>query len=248
MLRTTLIAALLAFLSAASPAQNLTDTRTITVHGDATVYAVPDEAVIRMGIEARDPKLDAAQQRVDGILSNVLDFCKTSGIDNKHIQTDYVYLQPFYDYKDDNMTLLGYVVRKNITVTLKDLSRFDEFVTGALSLGVNTIHNVLFHTTDLRKYRDEARDMAIKAAKNKAAAMAHALDADIGMVMKINEQNSRWWSTYSSGWGSSGWNRGMSQNVVQNADTEAPPVKTIAPGQIAVDASVTVTFALKRQE
>ena len=40
----------------------------------------------------------------------------------------------------------------------------------ALKAGVNQVNNVEFYTSELRKYRDQARELAMKAAKEKAQA------------------------------------------------------------------------------
>ena len=54
-----------------------------------------------------------------------------------------------------------------------------------------------------------------------------------------------WWSWYGSWWGA-GWGGGMAQNVVQNVESGGPlPEGSIAPGQIAVNARVTVSFEIK---
>jgi hypothetical protein len=113
-----------------------------------------------------------------------------------------------------------------------------------LEAGVNYVHGVEFRTSELRKYRDQARALAIQAAQQKAVALAGELSQEVGEPLLIQENADYWWSGYSSWWGSS--SSGMYQNVIQDSgqapvDTES----TLAPGQISVTARVTVEFVLK---
>jgi len=103
-----------------------------------------------------------------------------------------------------------------------------------------------FRTTELRKHRDEARALAIKAAQEKAAALAGELGQTIGQPITISENQSSWWSWYGSWWGYR-WGGSATQNVVQNAGGSGATLgdSALAPGQIAVNASVTVEFELK---
>ena len=69
--------------------------------------------------------------------------------------------------------------------------------------GVNYIHGIDFQTTEFKKYREQARELALKAAKEKADKMAAVLGQSVGAPIQINESysGSPWW--YWSSW--SGW-------------------------------------------
>jgi hypothetical protein len=110
-----------------------------------------------------------------------------------------------------------------------------------LGAGVNYVHGIQFRTTELRKYRDQARALAIQAAQEKASALAGGLAQKIGAPQEIQENYSNWTSWYSTRWGGS-----MTQNVTQNVSGGAPiDDGAFAPGQISVSARVTVVFELK---
>jgi uncharacterized protein YggE len=111
-----------------------------------------------------------------------------------------------------------------------------------LKAGVNHVHGVDFRTTELRKHRDRARSLAIQAAREKATMMAGELGQRIGQPHSIREGHAGWWSWYGRWWGSS-WRGRMSQNVIQEA-SGGTGGGTLAPGQIAITANVTVTFEL----
>jgi uncharacterized protein YggE len=106
------------------------------------------------------------------------------------------------------------------------------------------VHGIQFRSTELREHRDRARDLAIRAAKEKAVALAGALDQKVGEPIAIHEEHNGWYSGYGAWWGSH-WSGGMTQNVIQNASSDGLAVEgSIAPGQIAITARVSVSFEL----
>ena len=53
------------------------------------------------------------------------------GIQSKDIQTDYISIEPSYeDYYADPPIITGYVVRKSVVITLRDIGKFEKLLTG----------------------------------------------------------------------------------------------------------------------
>lgn len=216
----------------------------ITVSGDADVRVVPDEVLLTLGVETWDEELSVAKAKNDERVSRVLNLAHSYGIQPQHIQTEHISIEPRYRDDYDKRDFIGFFVRKTIVITLKDISQFEDLLTDALKVGVNYVHGVQFRTTDLRKYRDQARALAIQAAQEKAIALAGALGQQVGRPTTISEEQSGWWSWYGAWWGP-WWGAGMAQNVVQEmGGGQMGADSTLAPGQITVNARVTVTFEL----
>lgn len=217
----------------------------ITVSGEAEVRVPPDEVVLTLGVETWHKNLQVAKNENDQRVRQALAVVESYGIDPRHVQTDHISIEPRYeDYYPHNV-VTGYFVRKSLVVTLKDITQFDDLLTELVAANVNYIHGIQFRTTELRRYRDQARALAIQAAREKAVALAGELEQDIGRPTQINEDHIGWWSGYNSGWGAR-WGGGMTQNVVQEMGSGAPADgETIAPGQITVKARVTVTFDME---
>lgn len=220
--------------------------RLISVTGEAEVRVVPDEVVLTVGVETRDENLSKAKSDNDERVRKVLDLADDYGIESKHIQTSYISIEPRYD--DDyfgSEVLKDYWVRKTVVITLKDISKFEDLLTGLLEAEVNYVHGIQFRTSELRKHRDRARALAIKAAQEKAVDMAGELGQDVGRPWAINEYQSGWWSGYGSWWGS-GWGGSMTQNVIQDVGVGLDSGEgTLAPGQITVKAQVNVSFEME---
>ncbi|MBI5303669.1 MAG: SIMPL domain-containing protein [Chloroflexi bacterium] len=217
--------------------------RPITTTGDAEIKVAPDEVILILGVETWDKNIQIAKKQNDDRVKRITALTKDFGIDPKHVQTDQINVEPRYRngyYTDADF--IGYFIRKTVVITLKDVSKFEDVFTGALGAGATHVQGVQFRTTELRKYRDQARALAIQAAREKARALASELGRKIGEPQSIQENQSSWWSSYSARWGGA-----MSQNVVQNVGGGGAFSEegTFAPGQISISARVTVTFDLE---
>ncbi len=246
----TLVATIMAACPACEQNKSMNDARrTIVVGGEAVVKVAPNRIVVTFGIETWDADITAAKEKNNEILRAATVSIKDLGIPQRDIQTDHLSVEPRYhsNYRKENFE--AHIVRNTFVVTSTETGMVEELVTKALQAGVTHIQHVDFQTTELKKYRDQARERALKAAKEKAENMARVLGQSVGSPTHINESyaGSRWWWYYSS-W--SGWGRsrshGMSQNEIQIVDSTPGEISdTIALGIIAIRANVSVTFELK---
>jgi len=152
----------------------------ITVNGEAVVKVQPDQIIITFGIETWDTEIMFAKQKNNDIMKKALSVIKNSGIQDKDIQTDYLSIEPRYDSNYDKKNFIGYFVRNTFVVTLSDANKVEDLVTNVLESGVNFIHGINFQTTEFKKFREQARELALNAVKEKAEKMAGALGQHIG--------------------------------------------------------------------
>lgn len=234
----------------AQQTQLFDDRPKITVNGEAVVKVQPDQIIISFGIETWDKNIIVAKQENNEIMKKAVAVIKESGIPDKDIQTDHLSIEPRYDSNYEKKNFIGYFVRNTFVVTVAEPDKIENLVTGVLQSGVNYIHSINFQTTEFKKYREQARELALNAAKEKAEKMAGALGQLIGNPIQISEGygGSNWWY-YSSwnGWGSGNRSNYMSQNVMQNIGSGTGEIsETIALGKISIKASVNVIFELKK--
>jgi uncharacterized protein len=222
----------------------------INVSGSAEVKVVPDEVYLRVGVEARDENLNVARRQNDEQIAGALAFLKAANVKEKDVQTDFISVEPDYDHNQSHVKPMAYIVRKSIEIRLTTVTNLEGTLTGLLTNGVNYVHGIDFRTSQLRKYRDQAREMAIKAAKEKADALTSALGVKRGKVCSINVNDwSGGWGGYGNSWGQRWGNNWPAQNAVQNlgdiagnADTAG---QTFSVGQISVSATVNVSFLIE---
>jgi hypothetical protein len=131
------------------------------------------------------------------------------------------------------------------------VTKSNDAIVAAFQAGANQVVDVQFYTSELRKYRDQARELAMKAAREKADALSSAAGADVGCILTITENTQS--NFYGGGWWWYGYGSNqnlMAQNVIQNvapSGGESPTLDDgpLSAGQISVRAEVTVSFGLK---
>ncbi len=225
-------------------------TRTVQVSGTAVINVVPDRALIQLGVQSNGKTPAEAEDINTAAMQKIIKALNSLKIESKDIATDWYYVTPVYkDYAPTSIT--GYQINNTIAVTVRDIKQVSKVVSSALKAGANQVINVELYTSELRKYRDQARELAVKAAQEKASLLANAAGAQTNCVISINENV----SSYYNGWWYGGnnsalWTQNVSQNVAPsagNAGGESALSETgpVSLGQISVRAEVTTIFGLK---
>jgi len=233
----------LVFFTATFSVAAQTPQPTVDVQGSAEVKVVPDEVFILFGVETSDPDLKVAKSQNDERVKRLLALTREMKIDPRYVQTDFISIEPWRHDLGNQMVRTEYRIRKNIAVTLRDVPKFEELLSRALEGGVNNVHGIQFRTTELRRYRDQAREMALQAAQEKAALLAGKLGRKVGPAIRISEYSGGSYSPY-SWWGQSYNSNAMAQVSSQSGGASSSD-DTIALGQITVTASVSVSFLLQ---
>ena len=238
-LRTATVALLVLLAAAASAfAEDKPEPRIVTVAGEAEVNVAPDEVVFDLTVSTFNKDLRVAKSQTDERLKNLIALARRYGVAEADTQTDYINLTPHYRGNNEARTLLGYSVRKDLVLTLRDVTRAEGLLSELLAGDVTRINTVSFRSSQMRKYRDQARDMAMRAAREKASALAGSVGQKIGKAYSIEEESPTPRSY-------------ASQNVMSNnsvsfeSDSSSASEGTLALGLIKISARVTVKFELE---
>jgi uncharacterized protein YggE len=230
------IVLVLCLLATFAMAEDKPSARFVRVAGTAEVKVVPDQAVIAIGVEKQDPSASAAKHAEDVAARRILSTLTANGVDEKDVQTTYLSLRPETTYLK-KVRVAYFVDQQTMTITVRNLAKLDSLLESLIKAGGNHIDSISYETSDLRKYRDQARELAVKAAREKAEALAKALGQRIGKAQSIEEmpeENDR--SPYV-----------LSNTLIQagmvDVRTRAAGPATAA-GQNTILASVTVSFEL----
>jgi uncharacterized protein YggE len=212
--------------------------REIVVSGDAEIKVVPDQVILTFAVDTLDKDLIVAKQQNDDRVKKIMGVTQQFKIEPKHVQTDQITIEPRYENYGSKQQFLGFGVRKSVIICLKDMSKFEALLMALLKAGTNRVDGVQFQTTELRKHRDAARLQAIRAAREKAVALAGELGQKVGRPRSIVENGGGYAALGRSAYGN-----------VQNMSTstgggDASSDSGFAPGQISITASVTVRFDL----
>ena len=239
----------LLFCSAFSAyAQEIDKLPVITVSGTAEIQIAPDEVLFSLDVTKTNKDLQIAKRLNDEVVGRILELTRRFSVLPQNVQTSHVSVEMKYESIREAKTKIfnedgdeigkkvfrGYEVSKTVTVRLTDILRFEEFFAEVLKTGVSEVSSVKFETSKLRENKDKAREMAMRAAKEKATAMAAALGQTIGRAIKITEGNI----------GSQIFANTANANSMGTAGSFSESLVTFAPGAIKVEAQVTVSFQL----
>jgi len=161
--------------------------RTITTTGESIVKAAPDNVVISLTVETVNPDLKTARAKNNSKINSILEMCKKENIESQDIKTSQISVSPRYDYELQKYVFKGMSVRQSLSITLKDIAKYNTFLDKILSLETRYINGVEFKTSELKKYREQARSLALAAAKEKAEKIASGLSQKIGKPLMISE-------------------------------------------------------------
>lgn len=205
--------------------------RVVRVVGTGEVRVPPDRAVVEVGVEKQAISAKTAKQLADAAARKLLASVRENGVEEKDVQTASLSLQPHYDYRRGGR-LSGFAAQQTLTITVRDLAKLDSLLESLIQAGGNRINSIEYETNDLRKYRDQARDMAVRAAREKAESLARSLGQGIGKAFSIEEVPE---SAYQSS---------ALANTAFEVNLSPRKSPSTAPGQNTISATVVVSFEL----
>lgn len=231
-LKPVFIIAALGGLLAAAPV-TAEDSPAVTASGTGYAEVAPDIAVLRFGITARHKTVAAARDEVAAGVGRLLELARSFDIPDDHISTAALNVRPDTSWNPETRTQehRGYVVSRQLSFKLTEISRLGELTERALGLGVTEASPAMFDTSRRDALETEALAAAARDARARATAAAAALDATVGRPLRIETSGPF----------------GPPQPMLRAAMAEADGMggaETYAPGLIRVEAAVTVAFAL----
>jgi uncharacterized protein len=183
---------LIALLLAANPvlADEVKMNRLISLTGHGEIRAVPDMAVINMGVvssaETARAALDANTRAMTELMANL----KAANIDDKDVTTSNFSVNPRMDYGQNGgqvPKLVGYDVTNALTVIVHKIDGLGALLDKAVTSGSNQINGISFSVSNPDAAMDEARKLAVKDATHKAQIYAGAASINLGSIMSLSE-------------------------------------------------------------
>lgn len=211
----------------------------ITVTGTAVTEVVPDRLLWSLALKNTGPELPQVAGSHSSLLGTLLKILKDLGIDPAAVQTSQMEFGENRVYRNHEHVKEGYYASTSISFKLADISKYKEVWLRLASVSDLSVTSVTYDHSKRIDLQKETRTKALLAAKEKAAAMAGALDTKIGEVLSIRED------AEVSPFPAYG-NRLTTANVVQSpaggADEGGAP---IAPGTIPIRSRTVVAFQLQ---
>ena len=162
--------------------------RIIAVSGQGEIQAEPDRAFVTLGVEARKPKMEEARADVAKTVDAVLKLTRELKIEQKHVRTTRVNVQPEYNWDNNarERNLIGYYVSRQIEIDLRDLEKLGQVLERSFDLGVNQVGDPRLDSSKRRDLEREALGKAVADARLNAEAVAKAAGARLGPPRTIS--------------------------------------------------------------
>lgn len=221
---------LMTVFTAAAQAQEFKQVPQITVSGEGKIKVTPDYAIISIGVENTGADAAEVKKKNDATVDAVIKYLKGFKLPASDYQTKQVYLHKNYDYTKKKYS---YVASQQISITLKDLSKYDTMMMGLVDTGINNIQGVEFKSTKVAQFESDARKAAVADAKTKALDYASALSQKVGKAMMVSDNSQTHYPVP------------MMYAMKAGAAEDAMPRETLAIGEIEITANVTISFSLE---
>ena len=206
----------------------------ITISGEGKVTAIPDIAVIQVGVTTEKPDVRTAQKENSDKMNVLTARVKALGVGEKDIQTTQYSIYPQYDYADGKQRLRGYQVAQSVKIKIRDLSKIGALLAAAGEAGANQVSGVSFTIDDPEALRQQAREKALDNARAKADALARRAGVKLGKIVSFSE-------------GSGGMSpvpyyaRAEAMGIGGGSDMKAPDIQ---PGDLDVIVGVDVSYEI----
>ncbi|MFZ4648470.1 MAG: SIMPL domain-containing protein [Patescibacteria group bacterium] len=209
-----------------------------SVSGSGIVYAKADIANIDLGFKTGTKKT-AAEATIESSakMNDIIKAIKGLGIEEKDIKTNNYSLNPVYNYTNiKGQELVGYEVYQNLSIKVRDLAKIGDIIAKSTEKGANQVGGISFTIDDEFALKNQARELAITKAKEKAVLIAKQSGMKLGEVKSVSESS----------------NEGGIIPMYANAKMDfatgaAAPIASpeIATGQNEIKVDVTLTYEVK---
>lgn len=207
---------------------------TITISGEGKVTAIPDIATIRIGVVTEKKEVADAQEENTEKVNELIKEFKAIEISKEDIQTTRYNIYPKYDYsREGGSKLIGYEVNQQLTIKIRDLDNVGVVLAKAGAIGANQIGGLEFTIDDKEILQQEAREKALKNAKEKAETLAKISGVKLGKIVSFSESSSNYepYPVYAK-----------AEMLGLGGAEEAPDIQT---GSIEINIYATVSYEIK---
>jgi uncharacterized protein len=162
-----------------------------SVVGEGKVDVTPDTAYVDIGTSIIGAKtVEEAQKVVNDTNNKIVAALAAIGIAKGDVKTSNYSVTPNYIYDPDNKeTAAGYNGNVTISIKVKDIQKIARVIEETTKAGANQIQGTRFVVDNPQKYRDEARDEAIKNAKEQAEKLSKTLGIKLGRITNMYESS-----------------------------------------------------------
>ncbi len=208
---------------------------TLEVSGTASVTIPADRARASFSVETEARTAQAASAENSDLMEAVIRAVRQSQTVGLTVQTSGYDVRPRYVRSSaatpQEQRIVGYTAVNSVQVTLEDVDAVGGLIDAALSAGANRVSSLVFFSSDTEGARLRALTEAVSRARAEAQAVADAMDRTLGPALRVRTDSPR---------------QGF-QMRTSNLEMARAVTTPVAPGQLTVSATVTITFRLENR-
>jgi len=208
--------------------------RLLTAFGESEVRVRPDLVEVRLGVETEAITAAQARQENAARAGKVVDAIKALGIPDGAIQTSVFQIYPVRRFEDRESRgeppIVGYRVVNIVSVRTEKFDLVPRIIDDSVERGANRVESVSFVLEDEAAARQAALQQAVANACANARTIAKALSVVLVRVQTVQQ-------------GGVGVVR--PPMLFRAAGGEGAAPTPILPGEVTVNASVTVSYVIK---
>lgn len=216
---------LFVILSAGINAQNIQ--KFINVNGSARLDVNADQINISVHIKTVDNSISESKKKNDDSVDKLISILNEFEVEKQDVDISPISLGKNYEYKQGERVQNGFYTSVNVSVLLKDLSKYYELIDNLSSNEAFETTNSNYSVSDFENYVKSAYKKSLIAAKEKAELMAETMGVTLGDVLEIDESTS--------------YSGPMPLNTMVKEDYRAGDIA----GKVSINRDVRVKFAIK---
>jgi len=157
---------------------------TITVVGEGTQNATPDNALISLGVSARRPTAADAMNTANAEMTALLKAIKGQGVVDADIQTTGISI-----YQDQQYNVVGYRAGNTVNVKIHHIANVGTVIVAAQKAASDDIqlNGINLQLSDNTTQLKGARQAAMTAAAARAKEWANLAGRHLGKVLSVSE-------------------------------------------------------------
>ena len=168
---------------------NIDETQPLMVRGQGKVYAKPDIAIIDLSVLTEGKNIKEVQNENSKKMNKVINFLKDFGAEDKDIKTINYQIYPRYNYEERKIPqIIGYEITQTLEIKIRNLEKIGELLDESVDAGINQVSSLRFWIDNDDKLKEEARNLAIKDAREKANILASQLGVKLVKMVGFNEE------------------------------------------------------------
>lgn len=219
------------------------ETGEVSVEGFATITVQPDVANVSFEVTAKEKTAKKAKEANDDLQMKMADVLKKYEVSEKDLKMNYINIRPYYEHSNGRSEIAGYVAQKTITIKVKQIEQYNAFIDDILKVGISNINSVEFALDDVNIAKNQAREKALEAAREKAELYAGTLGKKIVDVLQISEQDTAVRYSGAANYRSNKLMKSAGREMMMQEDAAADLEEER--GSIAVNASLFVVFLMR---